>query len=127
MTTTTANYAPVDLALWLYPGEALPTADLPHIQVSGPVDGVWTITAPDSVSKQQLDNAIVLQASSNISSQNQADLMAKAAAALNVNSTFLAIATPTNAQVVAQTRALTRQVNALIRLRIGDFSSTVGT
>ena len=43
--------------------------------------------------------------------------------ALSVNATFLGLASPTNAQVVAQTKALTRQVSAIIRLMRGDFSS----
>ena len=47
------------------------------------------------------------------------DLHAKARQALVNNATFLANANPTNAQVLAQMRAVTRQINALIRLGIG--------
>jgi hypothetical protein len=41
--------------------------------------------------------------------------------ALAANKTFLAIATPTNSQTLAQVRALTRQVSALIRMKLDDF------
>jgi len=39
--------------------------------------------------------------------------------ALVSNATFQALATPTNAQLIAQVRSLTRQCNGLIRLRLG--------
>lgn len=47
------------------------------------------------------------------------DLHAKARAALAANAAYLAIPTPTNAQNTAQTKRLTREVNALLRLLIG--------
>lgn len=61
------------------------------------------------------------------SASNGADLLAKARGALAANATFLAIASPTNAQTLAQVKALTRQVNALIRLEAGDLTSVDGT
>lgn len=48
----------------------------------------------------------------------QYDLHARARQALAANATFLAIPAPTNAQAVAQVKALTRQTNALIRLLV---------
>ena len=53
-------------------------------------------------------------------------LLDKANAALAANATFLAIASPTNAQVLAQTRLLTRQVNARIRLVRGTYGHHLG-
>jgi hypothetical protein len=58
---------------------------------------------------------------------NEKALLDKAKAALTANATFLAIATPSNAQVSAQVKALTRQVNALIKLAARDLADTSGT
>lgn len=44
------------------------------------------------------------------------DIHAKARAALTTNRTFLAIANPTNAQMAAQVKALTRQNDGVIKL-----------
>jgi hypothetical protein len=46
-----------------------------------------------------------------------ADLATKAHAAITSNQTFLDLAAPTNAQSLAQIKALTRQMTALIRLQ----------
>lgn len=53
--------------------------------------------------------------------QVQAALRSQAGDALAANATYLAIGAPTNAQVVAQVRALTQEVNALIKLIVGNF------
>lgn len=49
---------------------------------------------------------------------NEATLLDRAAQALTVNRAFLDLASPTNAQTLAQVKALTRQVSALIRLQL---------
>jgi hypothetical protein len=49
---------------------------------------------------------------------NEATLRTQAFAALAANRTALAVATPTNAQLIGQVKALTRQNNALIRLAL---------
>jgi hypothetical protein len=54
-------------------------------------------------------------------------LAGKAATAITNNQTFLALATPTPAQAAAQIQALTRQVNALIRVQLGILDATDGT
>jgi len=59
--------------------------------------------------------------------QNLATLAANSQTALQNNSAFLAIGSPSNAQVLAQVRALTRQMNALIRITtksLQDISDT---
>lgn len=48
-------------------------------------------------------------------------LLSKASAAIAGNVTYLAIASPSNAQVTAQVRALTRQTNAVMRLIAGMY------
>lgn len=58
---------------------------------------------------------------------NETTLTDKAKSALTTNATFLAIASPTNAQVSAQVKALTRQVNALIRLATRTLDTTDGS
>ena len=50
-----------------------------------------------------------------------AALLVKASNAIAANVTYLAIASPSNAQVAAQVRALTRQTNALMRLVAGMY------
>lgn len=45
-------------------------------------------------------------------------------AALATNATFLAIATPTAAQTTVQVKALTRQMNGLIRLAVARYDAT---
>ncbi len=58
---------------------------------------------------------------------NRDDLTSRAALALTTNAAFLAIAAPSNAQNATQIKALTRQVNALIRLVVGRLEETAGT
>jgi hypothetical protein len=53
---------------------------------------------------------------------NRRTLEARARAALADNAAFLAIASPTAGQNAAQAKALTRQVNALIRLALHDVA-----
>lgn len=55
---------------------------------------------------------------------NGTTLRNQAAAALATNRSFLALAAPTNAQTIAEVKALARQVNALIRLELDDLSGT---
>lgn len=95
--------------------------------VTGPVAGVWTITAPDTVNQATLDAAVASEIAYRLALQNTAALMVKAAAAQVSNATFLALASPTNAQTLAQVKALTRQSNALIKLASADLSNTTGT
>lgn len=58
---------------------------------------------------------------------NADNLRSKAVAALTANATYLAVATPTNAQVAAQVQALTRECSGVIRMLLGLLDSTAGT
>lgn len=55
---------------------------------------------------------------------NRATVQTQAANALANNRTFVALASPTNAQVVAQVKALTRQNNGIIRLLLNQLDGT---
>lgn len=55
---------------------------------------------------------------------NRRTVIDQAAAALQANRTYVALASPTNAQNLAQIRALSRQMNGLIRHLLGDFSGS---
>ena len=57
-------------------------------------------------------------------SATQQTIRNAAANALSNNAAYLALANPNNAQVVAQVSALTRQVDGLIRLAVGNFAGT---
>lgn len=65
--------------------------------------------------------------SSTLHLNNNETLRSRADTALASNSTFLAIGNPSAAQNAAQVKALTRQVNALIRLQLQDLSDVSDT
>jgi hypothetical protein len=48
---------------------------------------------------------------------------AKAAQAFASNNTYLGLASPSAAQTTTQVQRLTREVNGLLRLLLGDFTS----
>lgn len=56
--------------------------------------------------------------------ENRDAILDAARQALAANRTYLALNSPTNAQNLAQIRALTRQINGLIRFLLADFSGT---
>lgn len=55
---------------------------------------------------------------------NRVTLTDRATSALDLNRDYLEIATPTNAQISAQVKALTRQSSALIRLLTDALDAT---
>ncbi len=63
----------------------------------------------------------------NTEEANAFTLRDRARTALAANATFLALASPTNAQTVAQVQRLTRECSALIRLLTSALDTTDGT
>lgn len=55
---------------------------------------------------------------------NYDSILASARSALAANRTYVALASPTTAQTTAQVKALSRQVNGLIRVLLASFDGT---
>jgi hypothetical protein len=55
---------------------------------------------------------------------NRETIKAQAVTAMQGNAEFLALASPSQAQTLAQVKALTRQSQALIRLALGKYDGT---
>lgn len=81
------------------------------------VDGTPTVVWVERAWSQSELDAKATSANSDL-------IRSQAEAALANNGTYLAITSPSQAQVVAQVNALTRQVNKLIRLALGKFDGT---
>lgn len=79
------------------------------------------VESPDTLTVAQGD---VLHNQRMQMATNQQTILQQAAAALDSNATFLALTAPTAAQNAGQVRALTRQVNGLIRLTLRKLDST---
>jgi len=58
---------------------------------------------------------------------NTDTLHARCHQALSTNAAFLALASPTNAQTLAQVKVLTRECTALIRLLLNQVDDITGT
>ena len=70
------------------------------------------------------DGSFVTLSGDEPQAQTIATIRAAATNALATNATFLGLATPTNAQVLAQVQALTRQMDGVIRLLTGRLEAT---
>lgn len=100
----------------------LPTVDISPTQI---VVTHPSVTSGNTAAIQTLINAYVLDPS--WAGGVEGNLRSKAQTALATNATFLAIASPTAAQVATQAKALSRQCDAIIRILLGQFDSTAGT
>lgn len=58
---------------------------------------------------------------------NATTIRQRALSALNANATYLAISTPTTAQMRDQLALVTKECNGIIRLLLGQLDSTSGT
>jgi hypothetical protein len=86
----------------------------------------WDGAALTLVFEGTLTQAQVDEARARCDSVNTVEkvLRARAVTALDANRTYLTLAPPSQAQVVAQVNALTRQVNGLIRMVLAVLDDT---
>lgn len=80
--------------------------------------------AEQRVYDEAAGGALVSTTPPTIEDANAEAIRAQAQAAMAANRTYLAIASPSAAQTTAQVKALTRQVQALIRLALGQLDGT---
>lgn len=88
---------------------------------------VWDFTTDPYTQRLYTDTENVeadIRGAKAAAEMNRAVLVGQAEDALVGNRTFLALSSPTNAQTLAQVKALTRQMNAVIRLAVGDLTGT---
>lgn len=83
------------------------------------VDGVETVRRSMTADEQA---SLAAQQANAAAAVNAALIRQRAATALTANATFLALASPTQAQAVAQVQRLTREVNGLLRVLLGSLS-----
>lgn len=69
----------------------------------------------------------VAEATERTAGTNKATIEQRATAVQTANATYLAIATPSNAQVAAQVRRNTMAINGLIKLLLNQLADTDGT
>ena len=81
--------------------------------------GVVIVTDGKETAKRALTDAEIAESTALEAERSAAEAIHKA---LQVNKTFLALEKPTAAQVTAQTKALTRQVSALLKMQLRDYS-----
>lgn len=86
-----------------------------------------TRTGPVWESTEFVPEPGTLEAQDKVHHENAGTLRSRAEQALATNTAFLANPTPTNAQTLAQVKALTRQSSALTRLALAKLDSTEGT
>lgn len=119
---------PGDLAFKIL--TSLGLASMPRVDITPTQISVThaNVTSANTAAIQSVISAYTLDPNwQGLQADDQSLLLARARQALATNATFLAIASPTTAQVATQAKALSRQVDALIRIAIGDVSSVSDT
>lgn len=87
---------------------------------AGTVTGTRPYTAPETAQA-------TAEAAERTKGTNRATIEQRASAVQTANATYLAIATPSNAQVAAQVRRNTMAINGLIKLLLNQLDNTDGT
>jgi hypothetical protein len=88
-------------------------------------DSIRLYTAWNKYGAQTLQRAYTAEENARADiDANRAVILAQALTALTTNTNFLALTTPTNAQVLAQVQALTRQMDGVIRVVGGYLDGT---
>lgn len=101
-------------------------AELGGAELSILTDATGSTVTSQTVSQSALESAVAAHVAPDLVllAANEATIRDRATTALGTNTTFLGIASPTNAQIAAQVKALTRQNNGLIRLVLRRFDAT---
>lgn len=86
------------------------------------IDGLGIASPTETLAERAAREAAEQAAGANRRTVEQ-----RARDAIAANTTYLAIGSPTNAQVIAQVRRNTQSITALIKLALNDLDSTDGT
>lgn len=96
---------------------SVPVAEIHHDEEEG-----WSIEFASDLSSWE-QRLVYLRANASETQQAIQDKIWKAVVA---NRNFLAVASPTNAQVLAQVKSLTRQIDALIKMTFEVYDDVNG-
>lgn len=83
-----------------------------------------------NVVRQTYNNGVLVSTDTVVEPDEYAvarSIQASAKAALTANANFLALASPTNAQVLLQVERLTKECSGIIRLLLQELDTTDGT
>jgi hypothetical protein len=83
--------------------------------------GQQTSTRPYTAAENARADALAAAAAAD---QNASTIKAQVAAAITANKAYVALANPTTAQTTAQVKALSRQLNGVMRLLTGQLDAT---